>query len=109
MVTIPQCLETVKKSLEGTDVKVIFVMSPEKVEKSEENGVTITSFTELLKPVDKIKDLGLTYKPKEDICFLPYSSGTTGVSKGVMITHYNFVSNVLQGYIEGGICDEGEK
>ena len=34
--------------------------------------------------------------PKDAICCLNYSSGTTGVPKGVMITHYNYVSNALQ-------------
>jgi len=31
--------------------------------------------------------------PKNTICCLNYSSGTTGVPKGVMITHYNYVAN----------------
>jgi acyl-CoA synthetase (AMP-forming)/AMP-acid ligase II len=31
-----------------------------------------------------------------DIAALPYSSGTTGLAKGVMLTHTNLVSNVLQ-------------
>ncbi len=35
--------------------------------------------------------------PKEDIAALPYSSGTTGLPKGVMLTHYNIASNVAQG------------
>jgi acyl-CoA synthetase (AMP-forming)/AMP-acid ligase II len=34
--------------------------------------------------------------PKEDLSALPYSSGTAGLSKGVMITHFNLVSNTLQ-------------
>ena len=34
--------------------------------------------------------------PKEAICCLNYSSGTTGVPKGVMITHYNYVANAIQ-------------
>jgi len=34
--------------------------------------------------------------PKEDLAALPYSSGTTGMPKGVMLTHYNLVSNVRQ-------------
>lgn len=34
--------------------------------------------------------------PKDAICCLNYSSGTTGVPKGVMITHYNYVANATQ-------------
>jgi long-chain acyl-CoA synthetase len=34
--------------------------------------------------------------PKKDLAALPYSSGTAGLSKGVMITHFNLVANTLQ-------------
>ena len=34
--------------------------------------------------------------PMNDLAVLPYSSGTTGLSKGVMLTHYNLTSNVEQ-------------
>ena len=33
---------------------------------------------------------------KEDLAALPYSSGTTGLSKGVMLTHFNMTSNLRQ-------------
>ena len=36
---------------------------------------------------------------REDLVALPYSSGTTGESKGVMLTHHNLVANLRQ--IEG--------
>ncbi|GGE77482.1 AMP-binding protein [Nesterenkonia cremea] len=34
--------------------------------------------------------------PAEHVAVLPYSSGTTGVPKGVMLTHRNLVANTLQ-------------
>ena len=34
--------------------------------------------------------------PGEDLVVLPYSSGTTGLPKGVMLTHRNLVSNLSQ-------------
>ncbi len=45
-----------------------------------------------------------------DLAFLQYTGGTTGVSKGVMLTHGNIVANVLQAsaWIKQGIKEEGE-
>jgi acyl-CoA synthetase (AMP-forming)/AMP-acid ligase II len=34
--------------------------------------------------------------PMEDLAALPYSSGTTGLPKGVMLTHFNLTTNVRQ-------------
>lgn len=34
--------------------------------------------------------------PKTDLVALPYSSGTTGLSKGVALTHFNLVANISQ-------------
>ncbi len=46
----------------------------------------------------------------EDLAFLQYTGGTTGVAKGAMLTHRNMVANVLQvsSYV-GTVFEEGKE
>ncbi len=38
----------------------------------------------------------ISFDTEEDLAALVYTSGTTGLPKGTMLTHYNIVSNVIQ-------------
>jgi acyl-CoA synthetase (AMP-forming)/AMP-acid ligase II len=53
-----------------------------------------TPFAELLEAEELIE--GPEIDPENDLVALPYSSGTTGISKGVMLTHRNLVANMCQ-------------
>jgi long-subunit acyl-CoA synthetase (AMP-forming) len=77
-------------------LKRIYLLDTNKPE-----GITVpfASLFEKVHPVPKV-----TINSKKDIVALPYSSGTTGYPKGVELTHYNLVSNVLQVRVKVVIC-----
>ncbi len=87
LITIPMFAETAKEAVEGTGVEEI-IMLGEPVDGT-------TSFMSLMTsdPYPGFADVD----PLEDVVVLPYSSGTTGLPKGVMLTHYNLVANIAQG------------
>ena len=37
----------------------------------------------------------ISINPREDVALMPYSSGTTGTPKGVLLTHRNIVTNIV--------------
>lgn len=42
-------------------------------------------------------------RPKEDVAVLQYTGGTTGRSKGAMLTHFNIVANTIQSAATGKV------
>ena len=86
LVTVPACLEKALQAAKEAGVEEVFVIG-------EADGAT--PFASLLEETDQPLP-HVEINPLEDLVALPYSSGTTGLPKGVMLTHYNLVSNLRQ-------------
>ena len=58
-------------------------------------GRTVTRFTEVLAHGSKLPLRRVEVRP-DDVAFLQYTGGTTGVSKGATLLHRNVVANIMQ-------------
>jgi acyl-CoA synthetase (AMP-forming)/AMP-acid ligase II len=85
LVTISLFLPVATAAVEGTDVGEIFVC---------DSAEGYRSVMELIASTGPEPDV--TIDPAEDVAVLPYSSGTTGAAKGVMLTHRNIATNISQ-------------
>ena len=85
LVTAPLCIEKANAAAKQANIEELFVFG-------EAEGAT--PFASLLESDGKVPRVEID--AKEDLVALPYSSGTTGLPKGVMLTHYNLVANMCQ-------------
>jgi 4-coumarate--CoA ligase len=94
MVTMPALLETVNEAVGDSPVKEIYMLG-------EAEGYPSVAAIDG-PPLAEQVPVGL-----DDVVVLPYSSGTTGLAKGVMLTHRNLVANIVQTLSGIGI-EEGD-
>jgi len=85
LITVPLFLDKAQEAAARSKVQEIFVFG-------EASGAT--PFAELLKSDGQLPAVKIN--PREDLAVLPYSSGTVGRPKGVMLTHYNLVAVLEQ-------------
>jgi len=83
LVTVPAFAEAARAAVEGTSVRDIVIIGAEKcLSLDDVMGAPLPAQV----PVDLARH----------VVVLPYSSGTTGRPKGVMLSHHNLVANVVQ-------------
>ena len=88
--TIPAILPTIQEAAEKSGVKKIIILDDSNQTSSE----SLIPYNSLIADSGSLLDPVRT--EPDDVMVLPYSSGTTGLSKGVMLTNRNVNSNVLQ-------------
>ena len=97
IVTIPlfaeKCLEAAAKS--GVEEVYVFGEAP-----------GTTPFMSLIRPELPVPSVEIDVA--NDLVVLPYSSGTSGIPKGVMLTHRNLVGNLEQTIRSGQVLIEGD-
>jgi acyl-CoA synthetase (AMP-forming)/AMP-acid ligase II len=94
LVTVPQCLQKANAAASlAQGIEEVFVFVSEGSEESLD-GAGATPFSSLLESEGEAPSVVIN--PREDVIALPYSSGTTGLPKGVMLTHHNLVANMCQ-------------
>jgi len=85
LVTSPQFVEKAAEAVQKSKVEELFAFG-------EVEGAT--PFDSLLQSDGDVPQVEIN--PREDLVALPYSSGTTGLPKGVMLTHHNLIANMRQ-------------
>nr|XP_039256530.1 4-coumarate--CoA ligase 1-like isoform X2 [Styela clava] len=91
LIVSEKCIDTVKRSLENSQSNQVqrIIVIGKSIEFETWDEVIVSS-------MENEENCVSTYEisPKKDLAFLPHSSGTTGLSKCVMHTHFSMIATI---------------
>src|SRR6266566_2156157 len=85
LVTAPKFADKAQEAAQQAKIEELFVFG---------EAECATPFSSLLESDGDVPRVEIN--PRQDLVALPYSSGTTGLPKGVMLTHHNLIANMRQ-------------
>ncbi|HEY6209640.1 MAG TPA: AMP-binding protein [Gemmatimonadales bacterium] len=85
LVTVPPFLDRAAPAARGSGIEELFVFG------AAQGATPFATLLDADAPAPRVD-----IDPAQDLVVLPYSSGTTGFPKGVMLTHRNLVANLIQ-------------
>jgi long-chain acyl-CoA synthetase len=108
LITLHSAVPLAESALAGTAVERIVQVGG--VLGSGTTQIPRLLFDETVAQGRQISDWQELQMTRDDLAFLQYTGGTTGISKGAELTHRNIVSNVLQlGAMWTGAVHDGEE
>lgn len=91
VITVPELWNKVK----GFNLPSVMLKPSNSFFNSTNPGPKVWFYTDLIEKSSRVTDLPAVSIKQDDTAAILYSSGTTGVSKGVVLTHRNFISAAL--------------
>ncbi len=102
IVTVRELLPRLEAVKTKVSLKAIIITEPDEHVRGEETGQKSTSANPEMYEFGDLLRRGKSQPPPsifidpDEVALLQYTGGTTGFSKGAMLTHFNLVSNVVQ-------------
>ena len=100
LITIPQFLDRALPAAADCGIKEVFVIGDIPAEHKNQ----CIPYASLLAEDGELPKVDID--PAEDLVALPYSSGTTGLSKGVMLTHRNLIADMVLSEMMNQVSEE---